>query len=186
MPWIATLQTRCARFPVAGLGLRRHSVPGTRDLRPAPRDERAQQPHRAVIGPSLVYPSESERARPDGRDHIQTLSVHVQSTCGSTFSPRGGPRTGVHVRGSPCPGTWGDLCRSTPDGGKHVGLCDRHVGTCGPKGIRMRFHGAEAGGGTGWGPEALVFCGRVVGLAAGVEEGDIGGCCPRGGGNGVA
>ena len=39
----------------------------------------------------------------------------------------------------------------------------------------MRFHGAEAGGGTGWGPEALVFCGRVVGLAAGVQEGDIGG-----------
>ena len=37
----------------------------------------------------------------------------------------------------------------------------------------MRFPGAEAVGGTGWDPEALGLCGRVVGLAAGVQEGDI-------------
>jgi hypothetical protein len=129
---------------VAGLGPRRHSVPGTRDLRPAPRDERAQQPYRAVIGPSLVYPSESERARPDGRDHIQSHSVH--------FQPHVVPHSvhvGVHARGSPCLGTSGNLWRSTPDGGNHVGLCDRHVETRGPKGIRIHwgvptFHGAAS------------------------------------------
>jgi hypothetical protein len=94
-------------------------------------------------------PLRSERRRPDGRDHIQSLSVHFQSTCGSTFSPRGGPRTWVHVRGSPCPGTWGSLWRSTPDGGSHVELCDRHVETRGLKGIRIHwgvptFHGAAS------------------------------------------
>ena len=55
----------------------------------------------------------------------------------------------VHVRGSPCPGTSGNLWRSTPDGGSHVELCDRHVETRGPKGIRIHwgvptFHGAAS------------------------------------------
>jgi len=141
MPWIATLQTRCARFPVAGLGPRRHSVPGTRDLRPAPRDERAQQPHRAVIGPLPCLPLRSERGRPDGRDHIQTLSATF-SHVWIHFQTRGGPHSvhvGVH-----------DLCRSTPDGENHVGLCDRHVETMWPEGNTHQlggvptFHGAAS------------------------------------------
>jgi len=83
------------------------------------------------------------------RPHSVTCSpraVHIQSTYVATYSPR----TWVHVRGSPCPGTWGNLWRSTPDGGNHVGLCDRHVETCGPKGIRINwgevptFHGAAS------------------------------------------
>jgi hypothetical protein len=76
--------------------------------------------------------------------HFQSLSVH--------FQPHVDPRSvhvGVHVRGSPCPGTPGNLWRSTPDGGNHVELCDRHVETRGPKGIRIHwgvptFHGAAS------------------------------------------
>jgi len=41
------------------------------------------------------------RGRPDGRDHIQSHSVHIQSTYVATYSPRMWPRA-VHVRGS----TW--------------------------------------------------------------------------------
>jgi len=66
--------------------------------------------------------------------HFQSLSVH--------FQPHVDPHSvhvGVHVRGPPCPGTSGNLWRSTPDGGSHVELCDRHVETCGPKGIRIHW-----------------------------------------------
>jgi hypothetical protein len=76
--------------------------------------------------------------------HFQSLSVH--------FQPHVDPHSvhvGVHVRGYPCPGTSGNLWRSTPDGGNHVELCDRHVETRGPKGIRIHwgvptFHGAAS------------------------------------------
>jgi len=76
--------------------------------------------------------------------HFQSLSVH--------FQPHVDPHSvhvGVHVRGFPCPGTPGNLWRSTPDGGNHVELCDRHVETRGPKGIRIHwgvptFHGAAS------------------------------------------
>jgi len=47
--------------------------------------------------------------------HFQSLSVH--------FQPHVDPHSvhvGVHVRGFPCPGTPGNLWRSTPDGGNHV------------------------------------------------------------------
>jgi len=125
---------------------------GSESMRVTPADtepstkpgSKPSQRARRSSAPSLVYPSESERARPDGRDHIQSHSVHMQST----FSPRMWPRS-VHVRGSPCPGTSGNLWRSTPDGGSHVELCDRHVETRGPKGIRIHwgvptFHGAAS------------------------------------------
>jgi hypothetical protein len=116
---------------------------GSESMRVTPADTEpstkpgSKPPQRArrSSAPSLVYPSESERARPDGRDHIQSHAVHMQST----FSPRMWPRS-VHVkRGSPCPGTPGNLWRSTPDGGNHVELCDRHVETRGPKGIRINW-----------------------------------------------
>ena len=81
---------RVFRWPGSVLGV--DSVPGTRDLRPAPRDERAQQPHRAVIGPSLVYPSDRNgavRIVETTFRHFQSTfsprSVHFQSTWGSTY-----------------------------------------------------------------------------------------------------
>jgi len=83
-------------------------------------------------------PLGSERRRPDGRDHTQPLSA----TCEFTFQPHVASlsvHVGVHVRGYPCPETSGNLWRSTPDGGNHVELCDRHVETCGPKGIRIHW-----------------------------------------------
>jgi hypothetical protein len=115
-------EDRCAWYRVPGPG---HLAPGTRDR----------------INAEGRIPSTEDRVGRPG----SPLSVHMWST----FSPRGGPRTWVHVRGSPCPGTSGNLWRSTPDGGNHVELCDRHVETRGPKGIRIHwgvptFHGAAS------------------------------------------
>jgi len=87
------------------------------------------------FGSSRVYPPRWERGRPDGRDHIQSLSVHFQSTCGSTFSPRGPPRA-VHIR----------LWHSTPDGVNHAELCDGHVEIHGPNVIRIKYGGSLGGG----------------------------------------
>jgi hypothetical protein len=47
--------------------------------------------------PSLVYPLRSERARLDGRDHIQLHAVYFQST----FSP-----LSVHIQSTFSPRTW--------------------------------------------------------------------------------
>jgi hypothetical protein len=86
---------------------------------------------------------------------VETPLSYTQSTFSPHsvhFQPHVDPHSvhvGVHVRGSPCPGTPGNLWRSTPDGGNHVELCDRHVETRGPKGIRINwgvptFHGAAS------------------------------------------
>jgi hypothetical protein len=51
-------------------------------------DERAKQPHRAVIGPSLVYPFDRNGAV----RMVETTLSHSQPhsvTCGSTLSPHG-------------------------------------------------------------------------------------------------
>jgi len=59
---------------------------------------------RRSSAPSLVYPSESERARPDGRYPTQSHAVHIQPLS-VHFQPHVGPHSvhmGVHVRGS----TW--------------------------------------------------------------------------------
>jgi hypothetical protein len=52
---------------------------------------------RRSSAPSLVYPLRSERARPDGRDHIQLHAVYFQST----FSP-----LSVHIQSTFSPRTW--------------------------------------------------------------------------------
>jgi hypothetical protein len=81
---------------------------GSESMRVTPADTEpstkpgSKPPQRArrSSAPSLVYPLRSERARPDGRDHIQLHAVHIQSTFSShsvhiqfTFSPR----TWIHV-----------------------------------------------------------------------------------------
>jgi len=76
-------------------------------------------------------PSSTPRNRNEPVQMVETTLSYTQST----FSLR----TWIHVRGSPCPGTSGNLCRSTPDGGNHVELCDRHVEIRGPKGIRINW-----------------------------------------------
>jgi hypothetical protein len=99
----------------------------------------------------LAYPSD----RNEPVRMVETPFSYTQSTFSPLsvhFQPHVDPHSvhvGVHVRGSPCPGTWGNLWRSTPDGGSHVELCDRHVETRGPKGIRIHwgvptFHGAAS------------------------------------------
>jgi len=81
-------------------------------------DERAKQPHRAVIGPSLVYPSERNGAI----RMVETPSSHYQplsAICGSTLSHMWF-HMGNYVM-------W-----------KHVELCYRHIETRGPKVIRIK------------------------------------------------
>jgi len=83
MPWIATLQTRCARFPEAGLG---PQVAGTWDLHPEMNVPNSRT-GRSSAPPSSIPPIGTS---PSGwsRPHSVTRSprsVHFQSTWGSTY-----------------------------------------------------------------------------------------------------
>jgi hypothetical protein len=107
------------------------------------------------VTPAEAPPSPTPSDRNGAVRMVETTFSYTQSTFSPrsvhfqfTFSPLS-VHVGFHVRGSPCLGTSGNLWRSTPDGGNHVELCDRHVETRGPKGIRIHwgvptFHGAAS------------------------------------------
>jgi hypothetical protein len=78
-------------------------------------DERAKQPHRAVIGPSLAYPSGRNGAFWIVETILSPYSVHAQSTLSPMWF-----HMGNYVM-------W-----------KHVELCYRHIETRGPKVIRIK------------------------------------------------